>query len=75
MSDDAIHLAAIQIERHARHAEATGGAAGAEKAAGYRHALHVMRVMGGMPVPSPQRVAAELADHPILPGMALAAGS
>lgn len=68
---EAFNLAARQINRMARCAD-DGSAEGKATAKGYRHALHIMRTMGGLPIPSVQALAAESAPQGTLPGLAMA---
>ena len=58
-----IQLAARQCERMARFF-ADGSPGGDSKAAGYRHAVHIFRTIGGLPLPEP----AQLRSAPELPG-------
>lgn len=69
---EAFNLAARQINRMARFAD-DGTTEGKATAKGYRHALHIMRTMGGLPIPSVQALAAEEAPQGTLPGLAMAA--
>ena len=56
-----IQLAARQCERMARFF-LDSSAAGDAKAAGYRHAVHIFRTIGGLDIPEPSalRAASEL---------------
>lgn len=63
-----VHLAARQCERMARFF-ADRSDTGEAKATGYRHAVHIFRLIGGLDLPEP----AALRSDPVLPGTVPAA--